>query len=330
MSSFFYVFLTRVEIIRMLSEEEIILAITNGENQAASVVDFRNQELKKRSLAINQKSPQIATLDIQKIDIELAEALGPESRDLLVAEGDSWFDYPFHDILRFLEDEHGYDIESVAQKGDRVEDMAYSGGQIEEFTRRIEKILRKGIVPRAILLSGGGNDVAGKEFATLLNHKSSAIPGLNNAVVDGIINERIRLSYLTIISKVTAICKLRIGHPVPIILHGYDYPIPDGRGFLGGWWFLPGPWFEPGFREKGYAQIQERIDIVKNLINIFNSMLQEVSSRPEFNHVRYLDLRGTLSTSDNYRDDWANELHPTSDGFKRVTDKFAQVLDTFL
>ena len=42
--------------------------------------------------------------------------------------------------------------------------MAYGGSQLDELTRRLEKLLRQGIVPRAILLSGGGNDVAGDEF----------------------------------------------------------------------------------------------------------------------------------------------------------------------
>jgi hypothetical protein len=48
-----------------------------------------------------------------------------------------------------------------------------------------------------------------------------------------------------------------------------DPPIPvlDGRGFLGGWWFLPGPWLEPGFREKGFARLPERITLAKQLID---------------------------------------------------------------
>ena len=39
------------------------------------------------------------------------------SRGTLMAEGDSWFDYPWKDVLSCLEDEHGYDVESVAHKG---------------------------------------------------------------------------------------------------------------------------------------------------------------------------------------------------------------------
>jgi hypothetical protein len=45
--------------------------------------------------------------------------------------------------------------------------------------------------------------------------------------------------------------------------------------------------------------------------------------------VHYVDLRCTLSTdltNDNYKKWWANELHPTADGFNSVAAKFAAVL----
>lgn len=45
---------------------------------------------------------------------------------VIVAEGDSWFDYPLigkRDILDVLED-YGYQVESVADMGDTVESMA--------------------------------------------------------------------------------------------------------------------------------------------------------------------------------------------------------------
>src|SRR5262249_48726433 len=142
---------------------------------------------------------------------------GPATAGVLVAEGDSWFDYPLNDILRLLEDSHGYDVESVAHKGDRVEDMAYERGQLEELTRRLEKLLRRGVVPRAVLLSGGGNDVAGAEFAMLLNHARSAVRGLNAQVVAGVVDERIRFAYVTILQAVTEVCEQRLGRRLPIL-----------------------------------------------------------------------------------------------------------------
>src|SRR5688572_19520344 len=150
------------------------------------------------------------------IPADVRRALGPrDSAGLLIAEGDSWFDYPFNDVLRLLEDDHGYDVESVAHKGDRVEDMAYAGGQFEEFARRLEKLLRNGRVPRAILLSGGGNDIAGEEFAILLNHAASQQAGFNENILRGVIDERIKSAYITIVSAITAVCRNYLGRPIP-------------------------------------------------------------------------------------------------------------------
>lgn len=312
----------------MISKEIVARAIAMGRSQAEEIIAFRDRELKRRATAIAEAPKPMPRLKALGVKKEALRALGPEARDVLIAEGDSWFDYPLHDVLRILEDHHGYEVESVAHKGDRVEEMAYADGQLEEFTRLLEKLLRRESAPKAILLSGGGNDVAGKEFGLLLNHASSAIAGLNESIVEGVVNERAKMAYIVIISKVTEVCQQRIGGSLPVIIHGYDYPVPDGRGFLGGWWFLPGPWLEPGFREKGFpqSQLQRRIDLAKELIDRFNDMLQEVASLPDFNHVHYIDLRGTLSVSDNYQDDWANELHPTAEGFEKVTAKFAQTI----
>lgn len=247
------------------------------------------------------------------------------STGLLIAEGDSWFDYPMNDVLRLLEDHHGFDVESVAHMGDRVEDMAY-GGQFEEFARRLEKLLRLGRVPDAILLSGGGNDIAGDEFAILLNHSASGLPALNQDVMRGVIDVRLRDAYAFLISGLTELSRRYLNRPIPILTHGYDYPVPDGRGFLGGWGLLPGPWLQPGFHRKGHADRIENAKVMRDLIDAFNGMLKQVSSAPQFRHVRYVDLRTTLASDQTYRRDWANELHPTARGFAAVTAKFASVI----
>jgi hypothetical protein len=261
------------------------------------------------------------------VDAARRRAVGdPATAGTLVAEGDSWFDYPLHDVLSVLEDDHGYDVESVAHKGDRVEDMAYGRGQLEELTRRLEKLLRRNVVPKAILLSGGGNDVAGDEFGMLLNHERSPVRGLNDQVLAGVLDERVWSAYVTVLSAVTEVCEVRIGRPLPILVHGYDYPVPDGRGFLGGWGPLPGPWLEPGFRDKGFEDLQERIRLAKQLIDHFNTMVRRVVALSEFPHVKYVNLRGTLSVGPDYETWWANELHPTKRGFERVTERFVAAL----
>ena len=50
-----------------------------------------------------------------------------------------------------------------------------------------------------------------------------------------------------------------------------------------------------------------------------------------FTNLHYLDLRNTLSndlTGGKYKQSWANELHPTNDGFDAVAAKFATLIGT--
>ncbi|MDP9361063.1 MAG: hypothetical protein M3P29_06380 [Acidobacteriota bacterium] len=245
---------------------------------------------------------------------------------VLVAEGDSWFDYPLHDILRVLEDDYHYDVRSVAHKGDPLESMAYDKGQLEELTRTLEKLLAANQVPAAILLSGGGDDMAGDEFGMLLNHADSKIEGWNEDILRGLIDVRIKAAYVTVIEAVTKVCRDRTKQVIPIVIHGYDYAVADGRGFLGGWGPLPGPWLQPGFREKGYpdSALQTRIDLIVQLIDRFHDMQQsllQVFARPGY-EVRHVDLRNTLSHSiSNYRHWWANEIHPSEQGWNAVAAK---------
>lgn len=306
-----------------MSTPQINSALKSGKQQAGLVLAARKKSLARRERVVKKK--RVAALNVQPLRASFTTAAGSPSPDVLLAEGDSWFDYPFHDVLKVLEDDHGFDIESVAHKGDAVEQMAYNAGQLEDFTRLLEKLIRIGRPPRAILLSGGGNDVAGVEFAMMLNHSLSAARGLNKRVVEGVIEERLKLAHTFIIGAVTAVCEAKLGRKIPIVVHGYDYPVPDGRGFLGGWPF-PGPWLEPGFRAKGYSDLIERIGIVRGLIDSLNEMLIGLTRLRELGHVKHVDLRGTLSVGADYKQWWANELHPTGRGFRKVADRIRAVL----
>ncbi len=311
----------------MPTDPLISKALRAGRRQAEHVLEVRGRSLRVRARALRPRVPPRAVSERRRISAKLLRAVGGlATSGVLVAEGDSWFHYPWIDILTVLEDVHGYDVESVAHWGDRIEDMAYGGGQLEKLTRMLEKLLRRDIIPKGILISGGGNDVAGEEFAFLLNHAEGPVPGLNDGVVRGLIDERIRFAYITILSAVTRICKQRLGTTIPILVHGYDFPVPDGRGFWGGWWIFPGPWLEPGFREKGYAKLSDRMILIRRLIDRFNDMLSKLVAIPDFAHLRYVNLRGTLPTDAEYKQWWANELHPTAKGFERVAEQFAVAL----
>ena len=312
------------------------LALRLGRKQAEWVVAQHRASQQRRAkvvaaaakVAVRPRAKPGATTAKKKVAKKTAAASGGApsgSRGVLVAEGDSWFDYPFYDVLQKLDDEFGWDVENVAHRGDSVESMAYDGGQLADFVRAIQRVVRRGEAPHAILMSGGGNDVAGDSFAMLLNHRSSPVYGFNPAVLDGVVQTRIRVAYTTMLSAVTAACEDLLGAPVPVLLHGYDYPVPDGRGFLGGWGPLPGPWLEPGFREKGYDDLAERVVIARDLIDRLYAMLAQVVALPAFAHVQVVDLRNALSTdlvNDRYKTWWGNELHPTQQGFRKVAGLF--------
>ena len=302
-------------------------AIARGRARASEIADLRATRLRRRARATSARPARRRAPVASRIPARTTKALGASAATgLLVAEGDSWFDYPLNDVLGILEDDYGYDVESVAHKGDCVEDMAYAGGQFEEFARRLEKLLRQGRVPDAILLSGGGNDIAGDEFAILLNHAASGLPPLNADVVRGVIDVRLRDAFAFLVSGLTELARRYLDRPIPILVHGYDYPIPDGRGFLGGFGPLPGPWLQPGFHRKGYADRTANMGVLRDLIDPFNAMLEQVTRTTAFGHVHYVDLRRTLASDAGYKKDWANELHPTGRGFEAVTAKIAKAL----
>ncbi|MEM7193949.1 MAG: hypothetical protein AAF402_03305 [Pseudomonadota bacterium] len=285
------------------------------------IVDKKNKRRQNRGAQMSSPkiSPQLSGR------MERMAKKGADFKGVLIAEGDSWFDYPGDDILSILEDEYDYDVKSVARKGDEIQEMAFQGNQLERFVRKLEKCIRRSEIPDAILLSGGGNDVSGAHFETFLNHADSIKPGLNLTVTQEVINHRIREAYLHIISMITHVCEDRLGRKIPIIIHGYDYAVPDGRGFKFGFFTFSGPWLEPGFDAKGYTDINIKRKIVKQLIDMLNDVLTGIPIIRGFNHVKYVDLRNTLpNASSSYKKWWDNELHPTDKGFERVAKKIVQ------
>lgn len=301
-----------------------------GKKKAEEVIARRAAARAARAAAL-AAHPQTQRFQILAPGVVQPAALAAiETLGYLVAAGDSWFDYPVHDVLTMLED-RGYNVESSAHAGDAIESMAYHNGQLDKFARALDKVMAHGVAPKAVLLSGGGDDIAGKEFGMLINNATSSIAGWNAEVVDGVIRERIAAAYRVMLTAVTQLCSSVAHKTVPILLHGYDYPVPDGRGFLGGWLFLPGPWLKPGFQEKLFEDIHITQPMMIQIIDLFNTMLASLVTEPGFEHVHYVNLRGTLSNvlaGKAYQTSWANELHPTKAGFSAVADKFAAVLST--
>jgi len=288
-------------------------AIRQGQNGAVKVLRDRRRfhgELKGRRASLMGAGP--------------AQPAG-----VLIAEGDSWFNYPFCDVLQELKHVHGFEVHSAAHAGDTVESMAYDLSQYAGLVDKFMELSEAGTQPSAILLSGGGNDIAGSVLTSLLNYKDSPNPGLNDAVVTGVFNDRLRPALARLISTVTALYRAHFAGTPKIVIHGYDYPVPDGRGYMGGLGPLPGPWLQPQFRSRGYTELATTTGLMQSLIDRFNDMARSVAAAPGMQNVRYLDLRGTLTNKlqgSAYKKTWANELHPTRPGFADVAQKFSDAL----
>ena len=264
---------------------------------------------------------------------ERRRLLAPGARPrpgILLAEGDSWFDYPLTDVLSALEDHFGWEIESAADRGDNLESMAYGQAQRERFTRVFERVERRGEVPVAIVLSGGGNEFAGPELAVMLDHMGTGHGGINELITTELVQRRMREAWANLLGFTRQLAVELFGVPVRTVVHGYDYAVPDGRGFLGGAGVLPGPWLAPSYARKGIGSdsqegLEERAALTRVLLDRYNGMLEFLVTAPGLEHVTYVDLRGVL-TSPDYKDDWANELHPTASGFRAIASRINDAL----
>lgn len=255
----------------------------------------------------------------------------PPAGTLIFAEGDSWFDYPLCDVLTVLRHTFGYVVEKVSHAGDTVESMAYDPDQLASVVERYRDLQTAGREPRAILLSGGGNDIAGSAIESLLNHKNDPTAGFNESVMAGVFDERIRAAMVAEIGALSEIHRAHFGHEPRILIHGYDYAVPDNRGYLTGIGPLPGPWLAPQFRRRGYRELGETSRLMRTLIDRFNAMAKSVAGG--FHNVVFVELRGTLKAElagKRYEKDWANELHPTQRGFGLIAWRFNEALQQLL
>lgn len=215
----------------MLTEETIAAAIKLGRENAGRILQNRNAARERRAQALS-RNPRALSLHVHVVrpqppgeaPVAAAEAVVPtatiQTSGFLVACGDSWFDYPFHDVLKDLEDNYGYNVYSTAHAGDPIEKMAYHLGQLDNFPRQLDKVKDLGAVPRAALLSGGGDDIAGPEFGMLLNNAFSPIQGLDSEIVDGVLNYRIHAAFIAMITNMDQLINDRFNKSLPILVHG--------------------------------------------------------------------------------------------------------------
>lgn len=258
----------------------------------------------------------------------------------MLAQGDSWFNYWIgKDILYWLKNDYGHNIDNIAVAGSTLNDEVYgpvphdlldfrqtnAPSRLAELVDRIQSDK-----PQALLLSAGGNDIAGDEFFSFVNNSKSGLASVNTGVLSGVLNPTFIKAYEDMIEAALGAASTA-GIKMPIFTHGYDYPWPDGRGIL---WIrgLIGPWFDNTFNAKNFpndsfADLKARRDIVSQFIDALNAMLKSLESKFP-GRVFHIDARNTLKETTSYRDEWANELHPTDIGFQKIAKVFNDVIQS--
>jgi hypothetical protein len=104
----------------------------------------------------------------------------------------------------------------------------------------------------------------------------------------------------------------------PIFLNGYDYPIPDGRGFVSAHGGLVTAIMDDARVDPDPAF---RSEIMKRLIDAINDEVLAGFHSP-LERVFHIDSRGTLASSaPGYLDDWDNEIYPSAQGFRKILER---------
>jgi hypothetical protein len=296
-----------------------------GQKLADHVYGRRLEKLRTRARAL-QGDKLLGRADAEFSHAELL-TLNAANKGLLLGLGDSWFDYFTYDALDTLKNRFGYTRASVAAAGMSLKKIVESPTQLELLSEEIEKTVGT-MAPKAILVSGGGNDLVDFGIGNLLNDFTAGSPALIEGAVRTLIDEQIRDSLASILDSIHGLCQRWLNKTIPIVIHGYAYPIPDGR-YLS----FPekrGPWLEPRFLEKRYDRedLGPRKAVMTTLIDRLNRMQLDLIQKPEYkDHVKHVDLRDALDAAD-YKTMWENELHPQASGFRMVAERFDRVLRT--
>jgi hypothetical protein len=272
--------------------------------------------------------------------IRAANVLLNSAKTPLATIGDSWLFNFWRDNGSFSRPNLMWSLDSLGYYpergfhlwGTRLEEMA-NPASLTALTRYFTNHDPSRPKPKALLIGGGGNDVVyGFEddvkktpLYKLLSPRAGEDP-LVEAEVYKFIDGTLAGFYRTIIDCIVVELK---GHTdIPILIHSYDHPIPDGREDAKSG---NGPWLKPVFGARGISDLTVSRDVMRRLIDRLNKMVADVA-KTNPGRVYPINLTGTLAagygTPDKYELLWANELHPNMTGFDRLAAVIAARLKT--
>lgn len=274
---------------------------------------------------------------------------------VLLAEGDSWFQFPkiyitdvVKDIIDHLIEDKQIAVKSLAAAGDWLSNIFYSGDYVEELPK---------ISPDAFLISGGGNDLV-EDFRLSIMVISPGMEELktpnNNEVTKQLYNLRkdheaidqekylrgisffsdefidfINIYFVQYFVFLYGLCHVEKYKKMLILTQGYDFAIPH-KGNRGAWISLrrlvnwqsgTGKWlFEP-LNQKGITNKEDQEAIVYAMIYEFNEMLVQLATFNGMPNLFHIDCRGVAK-----RDDWYDELHLKSRAYEKVASVYKRCI----
>jgi deferrochelatase/peroxidase EfeB len=229
-----------------------------------------------------------------------------------------------------------------------------SGGLHDRLRRHVRAHLQTGAaLPVAVLVSGGGNDVKDGASGGLSCREGGAGSPLDAIVKAKGQNPPIHSSALSTFLDTMADHLARVlrdladaaRHPqsravmVPLLVHAYDHPYPDGRRSLR----VLCPPLSPTFNRRGFTPPgtahqadTKAVEVMRLLITELNTRYATVVEelyRNEKLPVHFVPLAGTLltaagQTGEDYKAFWANELHPTARGFGLLATEVDKAIQT--
>jgi hypothetical protein len=232
----------------------------------------------------------------------------------IVAEGDSWFEYPCSkDLIEWIGE--SYAVLSLAKAGDTWADINSQEGQrYDDGTPMglFETISSE--KPQIVLLSVGGNEIVG-------NTEQFVYPYDKYRPRDKYIDESkfsntldyIQTQYQSVTDQIV------LDYGAKVILHGYDYPDPRD-------WYSGGQWIGGPLEAHRYIGDQSLWrQIADIMLKRFADRLYEIA-RKSRGHVHVINQLGTIGNADyNQVPDrrfWFDELHGTDQGFEKLSKRF--------
>ncbi len=208
----------------------------------------------------------------------------------VITQGDSWFAFPLVepvDVAEWLAKQ--MPVFAMGCPGDDVTDMA-SGQKMADLVAALKETNAE-----IVALSGGGNELIGDDFPTVLRTPDHAL-----SAVDFIEPEQLSEKIAKVIDGFEEIIQrlISVDPKVQICAHSYDYPVPRQQKatFLG-----------PVLSD---LEIPDKywIGICAHIIDQFDDALVHLAKRYAKNFFR-VDLRGIAGDRSA---NWADEIHLNS------------------